>query len=96
MKRWIGLAMAVSVPLFALAAAAQGARHFALLSRMRELESVQADWVEENRRLLADIAIARSRSRVGEAMGGLEGYRMVGPKTMLRIRVEPERGKRDG
>lgn len=96
MNRWIGLAMAASVSLLALAVAAQGAGHYALLAKMDRLESVQADWVEENRRLLADIAIAKSRSRVGEAMSGLEGYRMVSPKSMLRIRVEPERGKRDG
>lgn len=96
MKKFIGMAMALSLPLLMLALAGQSARYFAIVSEMRRLEAVQSDWVEENRRLLSDIAIAKSRSRVGEAMSGMPGYHMVSPKTTLRIRVEPERGKRDG
>lgn len=78
------------------ATADQGARYHAVIVELRRLESVQADWIEENRRLLADIAIAKSRSRVDGSMAGAEGYRMVNPKNTLRIRVGPGVEKPDG
>jgi len=76
--------------------ALQGARYYAVTVEVRRLEAAQADWIEENRRLLADIAVARSRSRVDASMAAAEGYRMVSPGTTLRIRVEPGSEKRDG
>jgi len=86
----------LSIPCMVTLTAAQGARHYAAVVELRRLEAMQAEWIEDNRRLLADIAVARSRSRVDEAMAGAEGYRMVSPKTTLRIRVEPGLEKRDG
>jgi len=90
------LVFVLSVSLFLSLAAAQGARHHAAVAELRRLERVQAEWVEENRRLLASLAVARSRSRIGEAMKDAEGYRLVSPGTTLRIRVEPGLEKRDG
>lgn len=96
LKTLLRIAFALSVPLFLSLTAAQGARHYAVVAELRRLEGAQADWVEENRRLLASLAVAKSRSRIGEAMKNAEGYRMVSPKTTLRIRVEPGLEKRDG
>lgn len=76
--------------------ACQGARYYALTVELRRMEAVQQDWIEENRRLLTNIAVARSRSRVDRAMSDAEGYRMVSPRSTLRIRVEPGAGSRDG
>lgn len=86
----------LSIPCMLALTAAQSARFYAATVEMRRLESVQADWVEENRRLLANIAVAKARSRVDATMAGAEGYRMVSPKTTLRIRVGPGMEKRDG
>lgn len=90
------LMIVLSVPCMLFMTAGQGARHYAVSAELRRLEAAQAEWVEQNRRLLADIAVAKSRSRVDEAMAGAEGYRMVSPKTTLRIRVGPGVEKRDG
>jgi hypothetical protein len=95
-KRILFVAMIVSIPLMLFVATAQGARYHAMVVELRRLESVQADWIEENRRLLADIAIAKSRSRIDASMAGVSGYRMVNPKSTLRIRVEPGLEKPDG
>lgn len=76
--------------------AAQGARYYAATVELRRLEAAQAEWIEDNRRLLANIAVARSRSRVDAAMADAEGYRTVSPKTTLRIQVAPGVEKRDG
>ncbi len=70
-------------------AAWSGAAHYSVMVEIRRLEVAQADLVEENRRLLADIAVASSRSLVDASMAGAEGYRMVSPRTTLRIRVVP-------
>ena len=95
-KRILFAAMIVSIPLLLFAATAQGARYHAIVVDLRRLESVQADWIEENRRLLADIAIAKSRSRIDGSMAGVEGYRMVNPRNTVRIRVGPGLEKPDG
>ncbi|OHD25241.1 MAG: hypothetical protein A2Y38_09025 [Spirochaetes bacterium GWB1_59_5] len=95
-KKFSRALLILSIPCMVSLTAAQGARHYAATVELRRLEAAQADWIEDNRRLLADIAVARSRSRVDAAMVGAEGYRMVSPKTTLRIRVEPGLEKRDG
>ncbi|MBU0927480.1 MAG: cell division protein FtsL [Spirochaetes bacterium] len=94
-KLWLAL-FVLSIPCMLTLTAAQGARYYAATVELRRLEASQADWIEENRRLLANIAVARSRSRVDASMAGAEGYRMVSPKTTLRIRVIPGMEKRDG
>lgn len=88
--------LVLSIPCMLLLVAAQGARYYAVTVELRQLERSQADWVEENRRLLANIAVAKSRSRVSASMADAEGYRMVSPKTTLRVRVGPGLEKRDG
>lgn len=88
--------LVLSIPCMLLLTAAQGAHYYALTVELRRLEASQADWIEENRRLLANIAVAKSRSRVSASMADAEGYRMVSPKTTLRVRVEPGTEKRDG
>lgn len=96
MKRLVLALCILSVPCMLFMTAYQGARFYAISAELRRLESVQADWVEENRRLLADIAVARSRTRVDASMAGNPGYRTVSPKTTLRIRVVPGTEKQDG
>lgn len=75
---------------------AQSARHHTTLVEIRRLEGLQADWIEENRRLLSNIAVAAARFRIAASLGDAPGYRMVSPGTTLRIRLVPEVEKRDG
>lgn len=96
LKNIAKILLVLSFPIFLFFTAAQAARHYAIITELQKLERAQADWVEENRRLLASLAGAKSRSRIGELIKESGEYRMVSPKTTLRIRVLPGMEKRDG
>jgi hypothetical protein len=96
MKRILSMLMLVSLPLMLFLVAAQSARYHALVMDIRRLESHQADWIQDNRRLLTNIAVAGARYRIDASLAGAVGYRMVNPGTTLRIRVIPGVEKRDG
>jgi hypothetical protein len=96
MKRILMVLAFLSVPLMLFLTVAQSARHHAALVEIRRLEGLQADWVEENRRLLSNIAVAAARFRIEASLGDAPGYRMVSPGTTLRVRVVPGVEKRDG
>jgi len=96
LKKIAELLLILSIPLFLILTAAQAARHHVIVEEVSKLEKVQAEWVEENRRLLASLAAAKSRSRIGGLMKEAKAYRMVSPTTTFRIRVNPGMEKRDG
>lgn len=96
MKRILVVFAFLSVPLMLFLTVAQSARHHTTLVEIRRLEGLQADWIEENRRLLSNIAVAAARFRIAASLGDAPGYRMVSPGTTLRIRLVPEVEKRDG
>jgi hypothetical protein len=86
----------LAVPLMLFLTVAQSARHHTLLVEVRALEGLQADWIEENRRLVSNIAVASARYRIEASLADAPGYRMVRPNTTLRIQVVPGMEKRDG
>ena len=89
MKRILVVVAFLTVPLMLFLTVAQSARHHAVLVEVRQLEGLQADWIEENRRLVSNIAVAAARFRIEASLGDAPGYRMVNPSTTLRIRVVP-------
>ncbi|TFG81252.1 MAG: hypothetical protein E4H20_10200 [Spirochaetales bacterium] len=95
MKRILGSLMLLSIPLVLFLAAAQSGRYYAVTAEIRQLETAQSEWIEENRKLLSNMAVAGARSRVDESMAEAEGYRMVSPSTTLRILVRPGGENRD-
>lgn len=96
MKRLLAPLMILSIPCMLFLVSAQSGRHHVAVAELRALEAAQSEWVEENRKLLSNIAVAGSRARVGESMAAAEGYRMVSPGTTLRIRIGPGGEKLDG
>lgn len=96
MKRILVVLAFLTVPLMLFLTVAQSARHHALMVEIRRLEGLQADWVEENRRLVSNLAVAAARFRIDASLEDAPGYRMVSPSTTLRIRLAPGVGKRDG
>jgi hypothetical protein len=75
---------------------AQSGRHYAIVAEMKRLESVQSAWIEENRKLLSNIAVAASRARVDASMKSAEGYGRMGPANTLRIELVPKKERLDG
>jgi len=96
MKRLLALCMLLSVPLMLYLVVDASARRYALSSEAKRLEGVQAAWVDENRRLLSNIAIAKGRARTGEALRDAPGFVSVTPGRTLRIRIVPGLGRVDG
>lgn len=89
MKRFVALCMLLSIPLVLILAVAQSGRYQVVAAEIRALEADQARWIEENRKLLANIAVAGARRQVDRAMAEAEGYRRVGPASTLHILVQP-------
>ena len=54
MKRVLAVFAILTIPLFLLATVQQTARFQTLRAEARRLESLQKDWIEQNRKLLAD------------------------------------------
>ncbi|HPE36467.1 MAG TPA: hypothetical protein PK625_04900 [Spirochaetales bacterium] len=96
MRRVLTPIALLTLSLALIALAAQSGRYRALEAELERLEDVQSEWVEENRKLLSNVAVAGARSRVDESMADAEGYRMVSPKTTLRILVQPGGERADG
>ncbi len=64
MKRIIILALVLTVPVFLSLKVWQVRRYQSLERETRELEQVQRDWLERNKKFLASIAVFRSPARV--------------------------------
>lgn len=95
MKRFLTLCMLLTIPLALFLVAAQSGRYYAATAEIKRLEAAQSEWIEENRKLLANIAVAGSRQRVSQSMEEAEGYQLVSPAKTLRILVLPGGEKRD-
>ncbi len=96
MKRYLLPLALLTIPCMLFLVAVQSGRYQAVVAEVRALEKSQSEWVQENRKLLANIAVAGSRARIGESMAKAAGYRMVSPETTVRIRVGPGGEKLDG
>ena len=82
----------LSIPLFLGIAAWQSVRYSELDRNVRRLEAVQEDWVENNRKLIAGIAVLSSESRIEQiAVHDLELSKMR-PEDVLQVRIEGGQG----
>jgi len=78
----------LSIPVFLGFAAWQSVRYSELEKNVRHLEAVQEDWVENNRRLIAGIAILTSSARIEQIAVHDLGFSKVRPENVLQVRIE--------
>jgi cell division protein FtsL len=92
-KRFVFLYLFVfSVPVFLGIAVWQSIRYAELDRNARRLEAVQEDWVENNRKLIAGIAVLSSSSRISQvAIHDLRLTKMQ-PENVLQVRIEEGQG----
>ena len=64
--RLLTIFVALVIPLAVIVATWSGLHRHLLTQELRVLEHEQAAWLEENKRLLASIAIYRSPQRIGD------------------------------
>ncbi len=96
MKRLLAAVLILVVPLLLVLVVAQSGRHYAVVAELRKLEKTQSVWIEENRKLLSNMALAGSRARIDASMKAAEGYAPLGPANTLRIEISPTKGRLDG
>ncbi|HOX47821.1 MAG TPA: cell division protein FtsL [Spirochaetia bacterium] len=93
MKHRAAIALVLSAPLLLVAAVWQAGRYAALAAEARRLEAAQEEWIEQNKKLLASIAVLSSRERAASLAAEL-GLEKAGPSR--RLIVVPSRGNRGG
>ena len=82
----------ISIPFFLGIAAWQSVRYTELDKKVRRLEAVQENWIENNRKLIAGIAVLSSASRIEQvAVNDLELSKMR-PEDVLQVKIEEGQG----
>jgi hypothetical protein len=96
MKRILAVLAIASVPLLLMMTVRQTARFESLRSEALRMESLQRDWIEQNRKIQAGISVLSARERVDKAAQGTLGLTPVRPEGILRIKVGEKGSGIDG
>ena len=80
----------LSIPLFLGIVAWQSVRYTELDRDVRRLEAAQEDWVENNKKLIAGIAVLSSSRRIEQVAVRDLGLVKIAPEDVLQVRIEEE------
>ena len=83
----------LSIPFFLGVVAWQSTRYAALDKSVRRLEAAQEDWVENNKKLIAGIAILSSSKRIEQVAVHDLGLSKMRPEDVLQVRIEGGQGQ---
>jgi len=83
----------LSIPILLGIVALQSTRYGELDRTVRRLEAAQEDLVEDNRRLIAGIAVLSSSARIGQVAVRDLGLTTIRPENVLQIRIEGGHGQ---
>ena len=88
---WLLYFFVLTIPLFLAGVAWQSVRYAELESDIRRLEAVQKDWVENNRKLIAAIAILSASSRIEQI--AVQDLRLskIRPEYVLQVSIDEGR-----
>lgn len=96
MRKPASTLLVLSLPLLLVAAAWQAGRYASLAAEARRLEAAQEEWVRENQKLEAGIAVLSSRERA-QSLAKALGLVKAPPERRLRIDVSKgAKGRSDG
>jgi cell division protein FtsL len=97
MRRFVWLYfLALTLPLFLGVSVRQVKLHTALQRELGKLEVTQEEWIEGNKRLIAEITLLSSPERVGYIAAEELGLTKKQPEEILQIRIENSRRGQDG
>ena len=85
MKKFLIILIVLSVPFLFSLEVWQVSRYKELAKVVNELEIEQEDWIDENKKVLADISVLRSPERIQEIATTQLGLEPVDPEKILRI-----------
>ena len=82
-----------TIPVFLGLAIWQSVQYSNLDRNVRSLEAAQEDWIEENRKLIAGIAVLSSSARIEQIAVNDLGLRKINPENVLQIRIGERQGR---
>jgi len=93
MKRYFLLYLLVlTIPVFLASLVWQSHRYQNLESEIFRLEQMQEEWVESNKRLIADIAEYSSAERIEETARYQLELKKIPPEHLLQVRISGGKG----
>ena len=88
-KRYVLLYFFVlTIPFFLGIAIWQSVEYTKLDRKVRTLEAVQEEWIENNKRLIAGIAVLSSSERIEQIAINDLGLTKIIPEDVLQVRIE--------
>jgi len=84
--------MALTIPLFLGLLVWQSNRYQNLNNELYRLEKTQEEWVESNKRLIADIAEYSSPERIGNAAVNQLDLKKIRPENLLQVNIVEGKG----
>lgn len=88
MRRVILYFVTLTIPLFLGLAAWQATRYADLEQEIRKLETIQEEWVESNKLLIAEIAVLSSAERIEYIAEYELGLSKKRPEEILQVRIK--------
>jgi cell division protein FtsL len=95
MRRWYLLLLIVLIPVVAFANVWQVFRYKQLENCIKQLEAVQKEYIEKNKRLIAGIAVLQSPRRLEEIAREELGLSKLEPGRIIRIFIPKREDKND-
>lgn len=95
LKRVLLYIWVITIPLFFALNAWQSARYFQLSEEVERLEKVQRDQIEQNKRLVAGIAVLSSAERIEKIAKDELLLKKKGPQEIMQIHIG-KRTNQDG
>lgn len=95
LKRVLLYIWVITIPLFFALNAWQSARYFQLAEEVERLEKVQGDQIEQNKRLVAGIAVLSSAERIEKIAKDELLLKKKGPQEIMQIHIG-KRTNQDG
>ena len=83
----------LTIPLFLGLTTWQSVRYAELSKNVRDLEAVQEDWVENNKKLVAGIAVLSSSGRIEQIARNDLHLSKIKPVDVLQVRIEGGSGR---
>ncbi|MDR1031171.1 MAG: septum formation initiator family protein [Treponema sp.] len=84
--------IALTIPLLLGLSAWQSSRYAALERQVEQLEADQEAWIENNKNLIAGIAVLSSPERIEKIARNELGLSKIHPENVLQIRIERSKG----
>jgi cell division protein FtsL len=87
MRRVILYFVSLTIPLFFGLTAWQATRYTDLEQEIRKLETIQEEWIENNKMLIAEIAVLSSAERIEYIAKHELGLSKKRPEEVLQVRI---------